>query len=255
VSNSKSFDEKTISQLLYYVYLLVDPRDKQPFYVGKGIGNRVFAHLAGALKEEDKESLKYDVIRELHSLGLEPEHLIVRHGLASEDSAYELEASIMDVLQFLKYKKTNIAGGHNSVEKGLMTADEIIRLYNAERLDKTTDDCVIININKKYKRGFTNEDIYEATRAYWAIREDKIPKLKYVLSEYKGLIVEVFEVKNWYPVKVAYNPGSKREGEMRTRYGFEGIVAPEAIRNIYLNKSVAHHKKQGMAWPLLYLWG
>lgn len=247
------FDEKTIQKLGYYVYLLVDPRDKMPFYVGKGIGNRVFAHLAGALKEEEMNSLKYDVIRELHSQGFKPEHLIVRHGLTS-DVAYELEAALMDTLQFMQYRKTNIAGGHNSVEKGLMTSDEIIRLYNAEKLDQTSNNCVIININKKYKRGFTDKDIYEATRAYWPISDSKVNSLRYVLSEYKGLIVEVFEVEEWFEVETPYNPGSKREGEMRTRYGFNGHVAPESIRSQYINKSIAHHKKPGAAWPLLYLW-
>jgi hypothetical protein len=39
------FDEKTIAELKYYVYLLVNPETNTPFYVGKGEGNRVFDHL------------------------------------------------------------------------------------------------------------------------------------------------------------------------------------------------------------------
>ena len=30
------FDPKTILALNYYVYMLIDPRDNIPFYIGKG---------------------------------------------------------------------------------------------------------------------------------------------------------------------------------------------------------------------------
>jgi hypothetical protein len=246
------FDEKTIQQLKFYVYILVDPVSKLPFYVGKGKANRVFAHLAGALKE-DGESLKYEKIREINKQGLKPEHLIVRHGL-SEGVAFELEASLIDVLQFMnmKYKKTNIAGGHNSVEKGLMTSGEITRLYNAQKLDGLDDGCIIININKTYKRGSGTDDIYEATKEAWVIAKKRLGEIKYVLSEYKGLIVEVFKVKEWYPVKVPYTAGSKKTLRKRIRYGFKKAQPPQKIREKYLNKSIAHHKRRGQVSPIRF---
>ena len=72
-----------------------------------------------------------------------------------------------------------------------------------------------------------------------------------VLSEFKGLIVEVFEVKKWYPIKRQYNPGTKKAGQSYTGYGFDGNVAPHTIRNLYLNKSIAH-KKNGSSNPIMY---
>lgn len=39
------FDEKTIQHLKYYVYMLIDPADNKPFYIGKGVQNRVIAAL------------------------------------------------------------------------------------------------------------------------------------------------------------------------------------------------------------------
>ena len=38
------FSPEVCAELKYYVYRLVDPRNGQTFYVGKGKNNRVFAH-------------------------------------------------------------------------------------------------------------------------------------------------------------------------------------------------------------------
>lgn len=49
------FTPEVIDQLQYYVYRLIDPRNGETFYVGKGIGNRVFAHAAGELSDDGDE--------------------------------------------------------------------------------------------------------------------------------------------------------------------------------------------------------
>lgn len=52
-----SFSDSTIAELeknktkRYYVYCLINPRDNQVFYIGKGVGNRVFSHEKYALGE------------------------------------------------------------------------------------------------------------------------------------------------------------------------------------------------------------
>ena len=51
----KSFTPEVIEKLNYYVYRLIDPRNGQTFYIGKGKGNRVFAHVNEALKDYDGE--------------------------------------------------------------------------------------------------------------------------------------------------------------------------------------------------------
>ena len=51
------FDEKTSINLKSYVYLLIDPANNEPFYVGKGKNNRVFAHINQEI-EEETENLK-----------------------------------------------------------------------------------------------------------------------------------------------------------------------------------------------------
>jgi len=251
------FDEKTRQELKYYVYMLLDPQDDRLFYIGKGIGNRVFNHMACALTDTDTSTAKYDKIREIIQRCQSVKHIIVRHGL-SESEAFKIEASLIDTLTYCGLLLSNIVGGHNSIEKGLMTSEEIIRLFNAEPLIQMGSDCVLININKTYKRGNGTNPIYQATKETW-FKIGNMLERKYVLSEYKGLIVEVFEVVgNWYEKQRPKNKtiGKDDKGKKiqikidSIGYGFNGEVAPDEIRNLYINKSIAHKKLRGQANPV-----
>lgn len=245
------FDEKSRQELKYYVYMLLDPTDNKPFYVGKGIDNRVFNHLACALTDIDTSTAKYDKIREIIQSQQTVNHIIVRHGL-SEIEAFQIEASLIDTLTYCGLLLSNVIGGHNSIEKGLMTSEEIKRLYNAQPLDKIGSDCILININKKYERGKGGQSIYQATKETWTISKNKLSQLKYVLSEYRGLIVEVFEVEKWYEKNRGFGPKAKRHGQTKIGYGFNGVPAPYEIRSQYINKSIAHTKKKGAASAIRY---
>ncbi len=237
-----NFDEKTIAYLQYYVYMLIDPRTKEVFYIGKGKGNRVFDHLDYALDNEDAESAKYDKIREIVASANQVEHIIVRHGL-SENEAFLIEASLIDAAEFCGIRLTNLVAGHKHLE-GLMSAGEIIQRYNAEPLQEMGEDCVLININKSYKRFSEDDAIYKATKEAWVISKWRQKRLKYALAEYRGIIVGVFQINEWYSVEL---PNRKR-----LRSGFNGEEAPQEVKELYLNKSVAHIKKKGAANPIRY---
>lgn len=239
------FDELTSQKLQYYVYALIDPRDRKPFYVGKGKGNRVFAHVARSL-DNPQESDKYEKIREILNTGQSVEHVIIKHGL-TEKAAFQVESSLIDYSTYFNHKLTNEVLGHNSIENGLMNTDEIIRKYNAPELKEMGQDCVLININKTYKRGSGVNGIYDATKASWVIDKNKTSSLKYALSEYRSLVVEVFEINRWYPVDTI-----DKNGQPKIRWAFEGFVAPDEVRNKYINMSVAHMKVKGASNPIRY---
>ncbi len=47
-----SFPPEVIKKLHYYVYRLIDPRNGETFYIGKGKDNRVFAHARGDIESD-----------------------------------------------------------------------------------------------------------------------------------------------------------------------------------------------------------
>jgi hypothetical protein len=171
------FDQLTIEKLDFYVYALINPNDNQPFYIGKGIGNRVFNHQNCSIKD-DFSNLKLDKIREIIDSGFEVEHIIIRHGL-TEKEAFEIEASIIDFGNKFGFEFSNLVLGHHSSGKGLMTADEIVRIHNTKPLTELTDPVIIININKKYVRGNSSNEIYESTKQAWVVGEQKRKTTKY----------------------------------------------------------------------------
>ncbi len=237
------FDNNSIEQLGYYVYALIHPQNNTPFYIGKGIGNRVFNHKKSALKSDDT-SLKLDTIRSIVNNGLEVQHLILRHGL-TEKEAFEVEAALIDFGNYLGHDLSNLVDGHHAADRGLMTSDEVIRRYNAEPLKVLEHPVMIININKKYSRGQSTDAIYEATKQAWVVGEKRRHTSKYALAEYTGIIIEVFEIQEWYSIFTENN-------KTKNRWGFNGVMAPDEVRNIYINKSIAHTKKQGAANPIKY---
>ncbi|TMM58445.1 hypothetical protein FEE95_03165 [Maribacter algarum] len=238
------FDNNSIEQLGFYVYALIHPETNKPFYIGKGSGNRIFNHKSNALKT-DNPNLRLDAIRNIIDSGLEVKHIILRHGL-NEKEAFEVEASLIDFGKYIGLDTFNIVEGHHTFDRGLMTSDEVIRRYNAKPLEVLIHPVIIININKKYKKGQSIEAIYESTKQAWVVGAKGRHESKFALAEYRGIIIEVFEIKEWYPVQIN---GAK----IKFRWGFNGIVAKAEIRDVYVNKSIAHTKKPGASNPIKYI--
>lgn len=239
-----AFDNKTIELLDNYVYALFHPDEDIPFYIGKGVGNRVFNHMNHAIKSNDS-SLKLDKIRGILDAKKAVKHIILRHGLSS-DKAISIESTLIDLGNYIGWNLSNKVDGHHANFKGLMTTDEIIRKHNAKPLERLEHPAVIININKKYKRGKSSKGIYEATKEAWVIGKFRRDTVKYALAEYAGIIIEVFEIMEWYPIHI---PEAKR----KNRWGFNGVIASEEVRSIYINKSVAHTKAPGASNPIKYV--
>ena len=100
----EAFPIEVHAHLKWYLYRLIDPRNGNTFYIGKGQKDRVFEHARGALQEEAQNEngamgLKNGLIQGIKLAGLEVLHVIHRHGLESAELAYEVEAALIDAYQ------------------------------------------------------------------------------------------------------------------------------------------------------------
>jgi hypothetical protein len=219
----QAFSPEVSAKLKTYVYRLIDPRNGETFYVGKGKGNRVFAHVRGAEGLDGDDDKKMKRIREIQLSGFEVAHVIHRHGMEDE-TAFEVESALIDAYPGV----TNIVGGVGGYEFGVMHATEIIRRYTAEPA-VFKHKAILISVN----RTATEISLYEATRFAWRISKPKAEKAEVILSTMQGLIVGAFVADRWLEATSnnfpAHNP-------LEGRFGFEGKEAPADIANLYLRK-------------------
>lgn len=247
-----SFSKEVLDELKSYVYRLIDPRDGTTFYVGKGKGNRLFAHVNGALEnyqgvdylsDEEKDNysnLKIKRIREIHDDGLEVIHVIQRWGLTDEQ-AFLVEATLIDVYG-MEHLSNRVKGKDR--EHGVCNAETLEMKYHCPYFEDSPEFPAYIII--KVKNWWINErgnDRYEATRSAWHIAKWRTnPKVyPYVLSVTNGIVREVYEVKYWQE--------AGRDG----RKEFVGCVAPEDIRNLFVRKRIPEcYSKKGVQSPVLF---
>ncbi|MEE9433620.1 MAG: hypothetical protein V3V15_05230 [Sphingorhabdus sp.] len=236
------FSKLVCDKLGAYVYRLIDPRNGETFYVGKGLGNRVFDHALGEniSDEEVDGSTRLSRIREIMLAGFSVQHVIHRHGLDNK-TAMQVEAALIDAYPGL----TNVITGKGSRSVGAMHADQVKALYEAKELE-LQHNVVMITIN----RSSADDSVYEAVRYAWKLNHKRAEKACYVLAVVHGLVVGVFVAKEWLPA----TPENFEGRETReSRFGFRGSEASEDIQKLYLRKRVpASFRKRGASNPVKY---
>lgn len=230
------FTPEVEKQLGYYVYRLIDPRNGRTFYVGKGKGNRVFAHVHEDLKagnDEDSESLKLETLSAIRNAGLKVLHVVHRHGM-DENTALEVEAALIDAIPGLD----NAQAGHRSNDHGPANVIQLAERYGAVEIEfDQSHRLLLIKVGAEtvHARG----NVYEAVRWSWRLNRNRAASADYVLGIVDGICKGVFVAERWI-----------RTGK---RWKFEGRDAPEAVRDRYIGKRIpASMRKKGMATPTLY---
>jgi len=239
-----SFPEEVTRQLKTYVYRLIDPRNGETFYVGKGQGNRVFSHTREEDGLEDGGLLdnRLKRIRRIRLAGFEVAHVIHRHGM-DEQTAFEVEAALIDAYPGL----TNIASGVAASDYGAAHAKEIIRRYSAQPA-VFRHKALLISVN----RTAADTSLYEATRFAWKVSKSRARQAEVILATVRGLIVGAFVADDWLDATAANFPGRE---DVPDRLGFIGREAPPEMQELYVGKRVPDEfRKRGAANPIKYSW-
>lgn len=253
-------------QLGHYVYALRNPLDGTIFYVGKGAGDRVLAHANGVVnqvkreKDETVESLKNDVIKQIHVAGKEVESFIVQHGLASDNHAFATESAVYGTLKLLadnldhtQFKLTNKVAPPQFNSKGLRTVRQVLADYG-----KPSDTSLIPHnslmikptLSGTWNPSMGRDEVWEAARGWWKLNATRLQNVRYVIAIPNFVIRGIWQVQpsDWRsqgPRDRGWDDivKKRRQGREKTpRLGFDSQIDLTEIRfSDLLNTSIEEH--------------
>ena len=231
-------------RLGYYVYAYVSPLDNQIFYVGKGNGLRVLSHLS-----DRAETRKVAALRQIRAAGKQPHIEILAHGLRSADAALQVEAAVIDALGLPSL--TNQVRGWRSSRYGRTPLEELIAFYRRHPV-RIQEPSILIRITEVYRPQMTPSELYDATRASWKLGPNR-ERAKYAFAVFEGIVREVYEISKWLPAGSTFNFRDPRGVRAPDRWEFVGRLAPERLRQRYINRDVSGYFKQGAQNPIAYV--
>ena len=196
----------------YYVYTLLDPKDPRcVLYVGKGIGNRVHAHVVWASKADDQKSKAIREIKE--ASGMDPIHIIAAHGL-TEETAFLLESVLIETHRS-PYLLNRVRG--HSHERHCLDVEEVNAMYGARTVsaEDIQHPTIFVSLNGGKVPGaaypnIKGDDAKLQARALgiWKVADWRANRILQVAAVYGGIVRVVYGVSGW---DEADHPKGKRK--------------------------------------------
>lgn len=229
------FPPGVAEKLAWYVYRLIDPRNGETFYVGKGRNDRIFQHAQGAVSDqEDALSAKLGRIRSILASGLNVIYLVHHHGIEDEETAYRIETAVMDCFPGL----TNIVGGHGGGQFGARHVEQIISEYAAVEFEPR-ERILAISIGQTH----AERSIYDAVRGVWKLDVERARQQEIVLAVVGRVVRGVFRAQAWVPATIENFPHLTED--LPGRVGFVGSPAEPTVVERYLNRLVPRAYQHG----------
>ena len=112
------------------------------------------------------------------------------------------------------------------------------------------DPVIAININQTYRYGISAGDLYDCTRGIWRLSKERAEKAQYAFAVYQSIIREVYEIDQWLPAgSTPYQRRQFTPAHLQNRYEFIGKVAPDEVRDKYVNRRMPEPHAQN---PIRY---
>ena len=171
----------------FYTYVLIDPRDETPFYVGKGTGGRSNEHVS----KRSHNHLVNERVEDIETSGLKVK--VVKNFHGSEDMAFHIEESMIAYLGRTDLGKgplLNKSKGGSGGSSGWIATNE----YRDRHRQKTTamwqDDDYRKKVSSGLKKAFSekegwSETLSEKFKSLWQdddYRAKQIKNLKEINS-------------------------------------------------------------------------
>ena len=105
-------------------------------------------------------------------------------------------------------------------------------------MEEIRENVVIIKINRSFREGMSETELYDVTRGCWKRKIASVEKADYALAVVYGIVKEIYQIDEWLPA----------ENEVRETIPYNETA--EEIRKKYLDYSVAGLFKKGEASPV-----
>jgi hypothetical protein len=114
-----------------------------------------------------------------------------------------------------------------------------------------SEPAILIRINQKYREGMSGQELFEITRGVWKLGSRRENALL-AFAVYKGIVKEVYLIDSWHPAgTLPYR--TRKDVHIPGRWEFQGKLAPDAIRDKYLDESVEVYFSKNAQNPIAYV--
>ena len=111
-------------------------------------------------------------------------------------------------------------------KKQVVTIETIATVYVVSTPD-IEPQGLFLKLTKTYNpKGMSPNELYEATRREWKIKQQKVDQIEYIFATHNNTIIEVYKPNEWY-------------ANIKTgRLMFDGELAPLDVRQQYIGRYV-----------------